>query len=144
MNVLVTYVSLRGHTRQAAEAIATAARAQGSDVVVRPIRDLQVSDVEQADVLFVGTWLRGWILFGVRPAGAKRLLAALPSLSGKRVGIFCTYAVSPRGALRELRRLLEARGATVQAERAFQRDRPGEAVAPFVRTVVETAGASSR
>jgi flavodoxin len=144
MNVLVTYKSLRGHTRQAAEAIAAAAREQGGEVVVRPIAELQAGDVERADVVFVGTWLRGFILFGVRPAGAKRLAVALPPLAGKPVGIFCTYAVNPRAALRELRTLLEARGAVVQAERAFQRDRPAEAAAPFVRTVVEAAGVMSR
>jgi menaquinone-dependent protoporphyrinogen IX oxidase len=144
MNILVAYESRKGHTRQAAEAIATAAREQGGEVIVRPIKELQAADVEQADVLFVGTWLRGFILFGVRPVAAKRIVAALPSLADKPAGIFCTYAVNPRGALRKLRTLLESRGADVQAERAFQRDRPGEAVGPFVRTVVEAAGTMSR
>jgi flavodoxin len=138
MNVLVAYESFRGHTRQTAEAIAAAARGRGYEVVLKPMSEVQTADVETANALFLGTWVQGFILFGVRPAGAKRWVSALPSLKGKQVGMFCTYAFSPRGSLNTLRTLLEGRGAIIRGLRAFQRSEPTDAVEPFVKTVLDS------
>jgi hypothetical protein len=46
-------------------------------------------------------------------------LAALPRLGGRPVGVFCTFAVAPKGALPAMRRSLEATGAVVVAQAAF-------------------------
>jgi flavodoxin len=140
MNVLVVYESQRGHTRQTAEAIATAVRAQGGEVVVKPVADIRAGDVQGADVLFAGTWVQGFILFGVRPAGAAQWVPALPPLMGKPVGVFCTYAFNPRSSLRALDRMLEARGATVLGEHAFHRARPSDGAEQFVGGMLKSAG----
>ena len=56
----------------------------------------------------------------VGPATAMRQwLSDLPRLGGKQVGIFCTYAVAPKGTLGEMRRALEGKGAHVVAQAAF-------------------------
>ncbi len=140
MNVLVAYESQRGHTRQTAEAIATAVRAQGGEVVVKPVADVRAGDVQDADVLFVGTWVQGFILFGVRPAGAAQWVPDLPPLMGKPVGVFCTYAFNPRSSLRALDKMLEACGATVLGEHAFHRARPSDGAEQFVGGVLKSAG----
>ena len=75
-----------------------------------------------ADMLFIGTWVQGFILFGVKPADADLWVPALPSLQNKSVAIFCTYAFNPRGSLEKLKYMLEDKGANIISQRAFQRD----------------------
>jgi flavodoxin len=136
MNVLVLYQSRNGHTREAAEAIAQAARDLKYDAVVKSINEVSETDISRADRLFIGTWVSGLILFGVKPAGAELWVPSLPSLSGKRVGVFCTYAFNPRESLFTLGEMLKSRGATIVGERAFHRSRPTEGAAQFVQSVL--------
>lgn len=139
MNILVLYQSRKGHTRSTAEAVAQAVRAQNHNVTIKSVIEIRPADVETADALFIGTWTQGFILFGVKPAGAELWVPSLPSLAGKSVGIFCTYAFNPRGSLPALARMLEARGATVVGQRAFHRNRPAEGVESFVKEVLRSA-----
>jgi flavodoxin len=139
MNVLVIYQSRNGHTREAAEAIASAAREHGCEVVVRSAAEVRKADVEGADALFVGTWVHGMILFGVRPAGVEQWVPTLPSLNGKPVGVFCTYAFHPRGSLRTMGAMLEARGGSIRGQRAFHRRQPGSGADSFVQSVLHSA-----
>lgn len=139
MNVLVLYQSRKGHTKAAAEAIAQAARNLNHDVAVKSVIEVLQADVEKAGALFVGTWVQGFILFGVKPAGADLWASALPSLDGKPVGVFCTYAFHPRGSLRMLGDLLAARGGTILGQRAFHRSCTDDGAEPFVRGILQTA-----
>jgi flavodoxin len=139
MNVLVLYQSRSGHTRDAAEAIAQAARNLNHEVVVESVIEVRAADVANADVLFIGTWVQGFILFGVKPAGADLWVPALPSLEGKAVGVFCTYAFSPRGSLRALGAMLEARGATILGQHAFHRRRPRDGAELFAQRIAQLA-----
>lgn len=138
MNVLVLYQSRNGHTREAAEAIGAAAQELKHDVRVKSVIETSKSDVQNADVLFAGTWVHGMILFGVKPAGAELWVPALPALNGKQVAIYCTYAFNPRGSLRTLASMLEARGATILGQRAFHRSRPSDGAASFVQQVLQS------
>lgn len=138
MNILVLYQSRNGHTRDAAEAIAQSARAMTHTVTIKSVIEVKKSDIETADVLFVGTWVQGFILFGVKPAGADLWVKALPSLAGKPVGIFCTYAFHPRSSLQTLGELLSARGATIVGQRAFHRRNPTDGTESFVRQMLQS------
>jgi flavodoxin len=138
MDVLVLYQSRKGHTRDAAEAIAQAARDLDCGVAVKSVIEVRKADIETADALFIGTWVHGLILFGVRPAGAELWVPALPSLEGKPVGVFCTYAFNPRDSLRVLGDMLIGRGATIIGQRAFHRSRPGDAAKQFVQSVLQS------
>lgn len=139
MNILVLYQSRSGHTRSTAEAIAHAASTLGHKVNIRSVIEVQKADIESADLLFLGTWVQGFILFGVKPAGADLWVRALPPSAGKPVGIFCTFAFNPRASLRTLGNMLAERGAQVVGQRAFHRNRPGDGVEEFVRGVVQAA-----
>lgn len=139
MNILVLYQSRSGHTRDTAEAIAQAGRDLNYKVEVKSVIEVRKADVDHADALFVGTWVQGMILFGVRPAGAELWVPALPSLEGKPVGIFCTYAFNPRGSLQALGAMLAARGATILGQHAFHRSRPSDGAEPFVQSVLQSA-----
>jgi flavodoxin len=138
MHVLILYQSRHGHTRQAAEAIAQVVSNHHNTVKIKSVIEVQKADLEQADVLFVGTWVQGLILFGVRPAEARLWVPALPSLKDKPVGIFCTYAFHPRDSLRMLAEMLTERGAVVVDQQAFHRNRPANGVEPFVQRVLRS------
>jgi flavodoxin len=140
MNVLVLYQSRNGHTREAADGIADAARRLNHNATIQAVSQVRAADIEAADVVFVGTWVQGYILFGVKPAGATLWVPALPSLNGKPVGLFCTYLFNPRGSLKTLGAMLEARGATVRGQHAFHRARPHQGAEAFVQSVLQASG----
>src|SRR5512147_2360242 len=121
MKVLILYNSQKGHTQAAAEAMAQVARGKGHDTAIKAVSQVRAVDVEQADLLFIGTWVQGFILFGVKPANATLWIPSLPSLKGKSVAIFCTYRFNPRGSLKKLGEMLEGRGAKLVGQRAFHR-----------------------
>lgn len=143
MKLLVVYESRGGITKRAAEAVAKAIRTEGHEAILRPVGEAGPQDLEGADALFVGSWVEGFILFGVRPARAARAwLTGLARLPGTPAGVFCTYAFHPRGTLAELRRGLEAHGANVLAEHAFHRRRPEMEADAFVHALLERMGPS--
>ncbi len=139
MKVLILFNSQKGHTQAAAEAMAQAARSRGHDATIKAVSQTRASDVEQADVLFIGTWVQGYILFGTKPANATLWVPSLPPLQGKPVAIFCTYLFHPRSSLKTLGTMLEARGATIVGRQAFRRNRAVQGAEPFVRQVLEQA-----
>ena len=96
MNILVTYESRKGTTRRAAEAIAAAARGEGHHVVVVPTAEATPQGVKDADVVFVGSWVEGFVVAGVKPAKpVRRFLAGLSALGGKPAAVFLHVRVQP-------------------------------------------------
>ena len=89
---------------------------------------LDLEAISRADVVFVGTWVDGLVLFGQRPGRASKL-RGLPVLDGKRVAAFCTYAINPGRTIDKLAGILEAKGATVVAKRAIKRNAIDEQMA---------------
>lgn len=118
--VLVCYESRGGRTARAAADVAAGLCERGDLVRVLPIAKVGPAELATADLIVVGCWVEGLVVAGVRPAKAMRAwLAALPRLGGRPVGVFCTFAVAPKGALPAMRRSLEATGAVVVAQAAF-------------------------
>jgi flavodoxin len=141
MKVLVAYESRGGRTKRAAEAVADAVRTAGHEVDVSPLREAGPEQVRVADVVFVGSWVEGFLFFGVGPAkAARQWVAALPSLSGKHAAVFCTYALNPRGTLATLGAGLRAKGASIDGEAGFHHRRPTEGAAEFAGRVLAAVG----
>ena len=117
MKVLVAYESRSGRTRRAAEAVAAAVRACGSDATLKALAETTAEDIEHADAVAIGSWVEGFIVVKVGPAkAALEAIGRLPAMGGKPAAMFCTYGVNPRGTLAILRRSLEEKGANVVAE----------------------------
>lgn len=140
MRAVVIYESLTGNTARAARLIGEAARAEGAEVAIYPITNIGLKNLAEADLVFVGTWVDGLILFGHRP-GRKGRLASMPVIDGKRAAAFMTYAVHAGKALERFERVLEERGATVVTSRLFRRDRLADGVDGFVRDALATVPA---
>ena len=137
---VVIYESLTGNTARAARLIAHEVAAQGVDVSVYPITDIGLKDLAEADIVFVGTWVDGLVLFGHRPGRAGRI-RSMPVIDGKRVAAFMTFAIHAGKALDRFTRVLEERGATVVARALLRRDRLDDGIGDLVSTALATVPA---
>jgi len=143
MQVLVAYESRGGRTRLAAEAIAGALRARGSEVMVKALEDTTAEDVERSEAIAIGTWVEGLIFFKVGPAKAALAgVRRLPGLGGKPVAVFCTYGFNPRATLATLRQSLKTKGAKVVAENASPRSHPDRGADELAKRLCAPAGES--
>ena len=143
MQVLVAYESRGGKTRRAAEAVAVAVRARGSEATVKALQDITAEDVERSEAIAIGTWVEGFVFFNVGPAKAALAgVGRLPALAGKRAVVFCTYGFNPRATLATLRQSLEAKGATVVAENASPRSHPDRGAAELAERICASSGGS--
>jgi hypothetical protein len=135
MRAVVIYESLTGNTARAAQLIGAAAQEAGAEVSVFGIDDIGLKELAEADVVFVGTWVDGLILFGHRPGKAGKL-KRLPVIDGKRAAVFMTYAVHAGKALDKLAAVVEERGATVVSRQLFRRDHLEAGVDDFVHVAL--------
>jgi flavodoxin len=143
MQVLVAYESRGGRTRRAAEALADAVRARGSEVTLKALKDTTAEDVERSDAIAIGSWVEGFVFFKVGPAKAALAgVGRLPVLGGKPVAVFCTYGFSPRTTLATLRQSLETKGAKVVAENASPRSHPDRGAAELAERLCASPGGS--
>ncbi len=140
MRAVVIYESLTGNTARAARLIADEVAAQGVEVSIYAITDIGLKDLAEADIVFVGTWVDGLVLFGQRPGRAGRI-KAMPVIDGKRVAAFMTYAINAGRALERFVRVLDERGATVVSGTLLRRDRLEAGVADFVTASLDSVPA---
>jgi flavorubredoxin len=140
MQAVVIYESLTGNTARAARLIADEVAAHGVDVTVFPVTDIGLKALADADVVFVGTWVDGLVLFGHRPGRAGRI-RSMPVIDGKRVAAFMTYAIHAGKALDRFADVLSERGATVVARTLLRRDRLEAGVDEFVLDALATVPA---
>ena len=108
--MVVIHQSRTGNTRRAAELIGGAVAATGATVAVRPVTNLDYGELALADLVFVGTWVDGLVLFGHRPGDAGKI-SQIPPLWDKKVVAFMTHALNPGNAADKLAALLSGNGA---------------------------------
>jgi flavorubredoxin len=140
MRAVVIYESLTGHTARAARLIGEAVAVEGVEVAIYPITDIGLKNLAEADIVFVGTWVDGLVLFGHRPGRAGRI-RSMPVIDGKRVAAFMTYAIHAGRALDRFAEVLEERGATVVGRMLLRRDRLEAGIDDFVRGALATVPA---
>jgi flavodoxin len=144
MRILVAYESRGGHTKATAEAIAGIASTGRGEVEVRSIRGLPQWEVLGHDLVFLGTWVDGFVVAGVRPARLMRLwVDDLPDLQGTNVALFCSYAVNPRGMLDGFQGMLASKGGKVLTTQAFPRRHPDQEARGFVNRAFALARADA-
>src|SRR3954469_21984808 len=122
MRAAVIYESLTGNTRKAAGYIAAELERGGISTTVSPTTAIDYQALEDADLVVIGTWTDGLVLFGQRPGRSGRL-RQLPVLYGKRAAVFATYAIDAGKVLRKLTAIVEGRGAQVIGGMTIRRDR---------------------
>ena len=142
MNVVVIHQSRTGNTRRAAELIGGAAALAGATVAVRPVTNIDYKELAEADLVFVGTWVDGLILFGHRPGDTGKV-RQIPKLWDKKVAAFMTHAVNPGNAADKFSALLEGHGAEVVAARSLNRRRLEDEAPAFATEVLASVSVSA-
>ena len=123
MKAAILIESLTGNTWKAGELIAANLQQEGWQISgFASLKQPDHAAVQEADVVVVGTWVHGLFVVGQAPWGVDRL-RALPSMAGKRVAGFCTYALNPGRALDVLTRELAVTGGNVIGGLSLQRGR---------------------
>ena len=132
MNIVVIHQSRSGNTKKAAELIGGAIASSENKVTVRSTENLDFKELADADLIFVGTWVDGLILFGHRPGDIGKL-NLIPPLWGKNVVAFMTHAVNPVKAGSNFCSFLEAKGAKVISSRSINKRELDSEIRPFVK-----------
>jgi len=137
MKVVVMFMSRSGNTRRAAELIGQELSARGCEVVVRPVDGVDYAEVAEADLVCVGTWVDGVILFGHRPGDTGKI-RKVPMLWNKPVAAFMTYALHAGSVIDDFAVFLrEEMGAFVVAGQAMKRSSIEDYVVSFVDDIAE-------
>jgi hypothetical protein len=124
MRAIVIYESLTGNTRKAGHLIAGELSRSGVQTVACPITGIDLQALSEAELVIVGSWTDGLVLFGQRPGRAGRLLK-LPVIDGKPAAVYCTYAVDPGRTLDKLAAIVGRRGGDVVGGMAIKRGNLG-------------------
>lgn len=134
LNVAVLFDSLTGNTRKAAELIADGLRAEGHDVTVSSVAKPSLQAIGRADVVVLGSWVHGAFVVGQAPALElrQRITGVLPSLSGKKALVFCTYALAAGKALGKMTEFAESLGLEVDGAMLMKRTAIDESCELFV------------
>ena len=137
MKAAILIESLTGNTWKAGEMIASGLQQEGWQVSgFSSLRAPDHAGIQDADVVVVGTWVHGLFVVGQAPWGIDRL-RALPSMAGKKVAGFCTYALNPGRALDAVTRELERTGGEVVGGLTLQRGRLAAHTEEFVLRLSE-------
>jgi len=142
MRALVIHESLTGNTRRAAQRIVTELRAEGWEAGECTSRQVDLTSLQQSDVVIVGTWVDGLVLFGQRPGGSGKL-AKLPLLGGKPTYVYVTYAVNPGRTLEKLTSEISGRSGDVRGGMVIKRSRLEEDSVEFARRVIDATAAAT-
>lgn len=136
MKAVVIYESLTGNTRKAAGFIGAQLERRGVETTVASITAVPYQALAEAELVIVGSWTDGLVLFGQRPGRAGRL-KKLPYISGKRCAVFCTYAIDAGSVLDKMVALMEDRGAEVIGGMTIRRDDLAGGSKDFVERVLD-------
>src|SRR6478735_3031054 len=123
MKAALLVESLTGNTWKAAELIADDLRQEGWSITgVDKLRNPDLAAIQAADIVLVGTWVHGFFVVGQAPFGVSTI-ENLPTMRGKRVAVFCTFALNPGKSLDKLTSAAVATGAEVVGGLALSRSK---------------------
>lgn len=141
-NAVVIYETLTGNTRKAGERIARELGASGVSAVACPTTEIDYPALAAADVVIVGTWTDGMVLFGQRPGRAGRIWGKVPALDRKKTALYCTFAVAPGKTLPKLEAMLrDHQGADVIGGLAIRRNKIETGAETFVERLLSLTAA---
>lgn len=142
MKVSLLVESLTGNTWKAAESIAANLEQEKWDVLgLNPLRQPNHSVLQDSDVVLIGTWVHGAFVFAQAP-WADAAIRSLPSLSGKKVANFCTFALNPGRTLDIMAASAGTLGADVIGGLALHRSKLPAHTEEFAVRLSEALGAT--
>lgn len=139
MQILIVYYSESGNTKKVVDLLKNKLSLE-HQVTVRNALTATAKQVEEAELLIVGTPVHGYILFGQKPAKTVKtfLKEQLPDLNGKPVIGFATYLFFPAGALNHVKKVIESQNGKILGMIAERRTRKPFLVEKIINCVRET------
>ena len=123
MKAAILFQSLSGNTRRAGELIAANLQQEGWGITtVAPMKQLEMSAIQSADMVIIGTWVHGLFVVGQAPWGIGAI-NHLPALRGKLAATYCTFALNPGTTLDKLDSAVSGLGAAVLGGLALHRSK---------------------
>ena len=123
MKAALLVESLTGNTWKAAEMIAGHLQQEGWSITgLSPLRQPDHGALQAADLVIVGTWVHGAFIIGQAP-WAIGAINALPSIGGKKVVNFCTFALNPGRTLGAMEKAAVRLGGEVVGGMALHRSK---------------------
>lgn len=136
MNTVIMYDSRTGTTAAASEAMRRTFEGRGHQCRVQSIAQATSADISQADLVCIGTWVKGLFIILQHPNdGAMQYIEQLDDLRGKKVIVFCTYKLATGSTLRQMTEAVERKGATVVGGFKFRGSEPDGEFSAFVKTL---------
>ncbi len=136
MKAALLVESLTGNTWKAADKVADLlAQERWSITGLSKVKQPDYASIQEAELVLVGTWVHGAFIFGQAPWAVSNI-ANLPTMRGKRVAGFLTFALDPGNALDKLDRALGDTGAYVIGGLAMSRGKLDEHSEIFAERLV--------
>ena len=113
MKAALLVESLTGNTWNAAEHIGTKLSQEGWSITgLSRVGAPDLSSVEQADIVLIGTWTHGFFVVGQGPWALGKI-ANLPTMRGKKAACFLTFALNAGKSINKLSTAVGQTGAEV-------------------------------
>lgn len=142
MKTALLVESLTGNTWKAADKVADLlAQERWTITGLSKVKEPDYASIQEADLVLVGTWVHGAFIFGQAPWAVSNI-ANLPSMRGKRVAGFCTFALDPGNALDKLDQALGDTGAYVIGGLAMSRSKLDQHSEIFAERLVDALATS--
>jgi flavodoxin len=136
MKTAIVVESLTGNTWKAGEMIAHNLQQVGWGVTgLSRVKEPDYASIQDADVVLIGTWTHGLFAVGQAPWNVSAI-SKLPTMRGKQIATFATFALNPGKTLDKLERAVAPLGAEVVGGLALHRSKLGEHTETFVERLV--------
>lgn len=136
MKVEIIYDSQTGRTAQAAAAMGKIFEEHGHVCRVQSVMQADPVDVAQADLICVGTWVKGLFIILQHPnEHSMAFIDKLEGLAGKQVVAFCTYLLAAGSTLPQMAKSLEGKGGTVVGQFKYRSSEPNSQFLSFVKSL---------
>lgn len=136
MNIAIVYDSSTGTTAKAAEAMGKMMEDQGHHCWVQSIAQTDPVDVSDADLICVGSWVKGLFIILQHPTeGTMEFIDRLGNLAGKKAVVFCTYTLATGSTLRRMAKALEGKGVKVVGQFKYRGPEPNSKFISFATSL---------
>lgn len=114
---VIIYQSKTGTTKKYAEEIGRFLSENGVKTTILPVSDYHDGATEQADMVLMGCWTSGLMLFLQHPEKTWTDFAGkLPVLKGKKAVLFTTYKLATGSMFKNMRKHLGDKGTDLSLE----------------------------
>jgi Flavodoxins len=111
MKALVVYHSRKGTTRKFAEKIAEKLFNKNVDVITKDIEETTNEDLKNCDILYMGSWTNGRVLFNQKPAQPwVNFAEQMPVAENKKTVLFTTYTIKTGSMFRNMKKYIMPKG----------------------------------